>query len=114
MCSTYTIHVEVMRTVKYRGHSYRPSLLSSLCFALFSSHTTFTFIFLCSPSPPHSSSLFAGIRQTVHDAAVDLCAHMGQPPPPEVPEAQGVLEMLFEALSKHLSVIETMAAMWGE
>lgn len=24
------------------------------------------------------------------------------------------MEMLFEALSKHLSVIETMAAMWGE
>ena len=38
---------------------------------------------------------------------------MGQPPPEEVAEEAGILEMLFEALSKHLSVLETMALMWG-
>lgn len=44
---------------------------------------------------------------------VDAYAHMGQPPPEEVAEEAGMLEMLFEALSKHLSVLETMSLMWG-
>ena len=55
-----------------------------------------------------------GVRETVHDSMVDAYAHMGQPPPEEVVEEAGMLEMLFEALSKHLSVLETMSLMWGE
>lgn len=55
-----------------------------------------------------------GIRETVHESMVDAYAHMGQPPPEEVDEEAGMLEMLFEALSKHLSVLETMSLMWGQ
>ena len=65
--------------------------------------------------PPSSFCVYhTGIRETVYDAMMDAYAHLGQPPPPEVKPEAGILEMLFEALSKHLSVLETMALMWGK
>ena len=54
------------------------------------------------------------MRLTVHDSMVELYANMGQPPPAEVSEEEGMMEMLMEALSKPISVLETMTLMWGE
>ena len=115
MCSTlFTCMYMVMKMVKVqRTQLLFLSFSSSVCSSFLACYY-FLLLFFALHHIHCSLSPFTGIRQTVHDATVDLCAHMGQPPPAEVPEEQGVLEMLFEALSKHLSVIETMAAMWGE
>lgn len=50
----------------------------------------------------------------MHAAMVKAYAHMGEVAPEEVDEEDGMLEMLFEAISQHLSVLETMGLMWGE
>ena len=55
-----------------------------------------------------------GLREAVYDSMADAYAHMGQPPPAEVEEEAGMMEVLFEAVSKHLSVLEAMSLMWGE